>query len=106
MIDFKAIKKIDIHVHASLFSDITPVPYFSADDILEIYDENNVEAGVLMSSVDASGLSTVSPSEQSKMLSDNSNGRLKWFCNVSPFALENSPNADLPHSPEARYLLR
>ncbi|MBR5518379.1 MAG: amidohydrolase family protein [Clostridia bacterium] len=95
MIDFKAIKKIDIHVHASLFSDITPVPYFSADDILKIYDENNVEAGVLMSSVDASGLSTVSPSEQSKMLSDNSNGRLKWFCNVSPFALENSPNADL-----------
>lgn len=95
MTDFENIRKIDIHVHASLFSDITPSPYLSSDELLRIYDENNIEAGVLMSSADAFGLGTVSPSEQSKVLSDNSNGRLKWFCNVSPFALENSPCADL-----------
>ena len=46
MTDFKNIRKIDIHVHASLFSDITPSPYLSSDELLRIYDENNVEAGV------------------------------------------------------------
>ena len=95
MTDFRTIKKIDMHVHASLFSDITPVPYLSADELLRMYDENNIEVGILMSSADAFAMSTVSPSEQNKVLSDNSKGRLKWFCNVSPFALTYSSNADL-----------
>ena len=50
--DINSIKKIDIHVHATAYPELSPKVYegtskLSAEQIIKIYDELNVEKKVL-----------------------------------------------------------
>lgn len=99
----KAIKKIDIHAHASLFYDFFPPQYrkgqalkwVSAEQLIELYDGLGIEKGVLLPISAAEGQMSVISSESCKYLSDKYPDRFYWFCGVDPRAAGNKPNADL-----------
>jgi len=97
------IKKIDIHAHAIAFPDYYP-PHLglgktmvSAEDVIRMYDELNIEKGVLLpiSSPEAQGSPITS--EACKYLSDAHPDRFLWFCNVDPRAGEYSPTGNLSY---------
>ena len=99
----KYVIKVVIHAHATLFPDTIPeyanINYrlVSSEELLEIYDKINVEEGILLPIVDAVSQVNLLSNEQCRYISDNSGGRLKWFCNVSPTALDNTDDADLSY---------
>ncbi|MBQ4629541.1 MAG: amidohydrolase family protein [Clostridia bacterium] len=104
MENVKNIKKIDIHAHANPNKEFSPAllevneKILSPEEVIEIYDKINVETGVLLPLVDPACQPTIiMTSEDCKRMSDASNGRFAWFCNVSPYALTNTPDADLSY---------
>ena len=66
----------------------------SAEEVIKIYDEINVEKGVLLPIVSAEGMSTPVTSEAVKYIVDRFPDRFTWFCNVDPRALNNSGTAN------------
>jgi len=97
------IKKIDIHSHATLHPNLIPDHYglnersFCAEEVLEVYDKINVETGVLLPIVDPVAQPILLPCEDAKVISDKYSDRFRWFCNVSPYALQNSADSDLSY---------
>lgn len=95
------IKKIDIHAHATMYNAWVPpfagISYkmVSPEDVVKIYDKINVETGVLLPLIEMCALPLQTTNEECKTMADSSEGRFKWFCNVSPNALSNSPHTDL-----------
>lgn len=93
------IKKIDIHAHVTAFPQYTPPfrwggRFCSAEEVLEKYDEINVEMGVLLPISAAEGQLTPMTSEAIKYTADKYPDRFMWFCNVDPRAMDNNNNTD------------
>ncbi len=100
MQDVKAIKKIDIHAHATLFPQFFPPfaggkRFIAPEELIAVYDEIGVEKGVLLPISSPEGQPTPMTSEACKYLSDMYPDRFLWFCNVDPRATANNPRADL-----------
>ncbi len=99
----KEIKKIDVHAHAVPDPGIVPAFYqngikpMSAQELIGTYDRLNIQTGVLLPIVDMVGQSLMYTNEGSKLMADASDGRLVWFCNISPNAMNNKPTADLSY---------
>lgn len=99
----KEIKKIDMHAHAVQNPDIIPGFFrtgdkaMSKEDLLGTYDRLNIQQGVLLPIVDMVGQAFLYSNEGSKILADTSEGRLMWFCNVSPHAMDNKETSDLSY---------
>ena len=99
--DIKDIKKIDMHTHAKLHPEITPNQpgispcILSTQQHLGIFDKLNIESGVLLPGVDMVGTGYLLPNEDAKIMSDRSDGRFKWFFNISPNAYINTADAKL-----------
>jgi len=99
--NIKDIKKIDMHAHAKLHPELAPDRpgiepcILSREQVLEVYDKINIETGVLLPCVDLVGTTTLLPCEDNKIMADRSNGRFKWFFNLSPKTYINSATADL-----------
>lgn len=100
MQDIRAIKKIDIHAHTTLFPQFYPPfvggkRYISPEELIAVYDEIGVEKGVLLPISSPEGQVTPMTSEACKYLSDMYPDRFLWFCNVDPRSTANNPHADL-----------
>ena len=99
--NIKDVKKIDMHAHAKMHPNLAPdLPglyptILSEGQVTEIYDELNIEVGVLQPIVDMVGGATLLPNEDNKIMADRSNGRFKWFFNVSPYSCDNTSDSDL-----------
>ena len=94
----KNIKKIDIHVHTTAFSQYYPrniqkIP--SPEEVIDFYDKLNIEKGVLLPLTSSEGLVTPLSSENCKYISDKYPDRFHWFCNVDPRSRSNTPESDL-----------
>ena len=101
MFDLSAVGKIDIHAHATMYPGVVP-PFaglkegmISKDKLIQIYDKIGVECGTLLPLVEMSALPMLLTNEDCKIMAEGSDGRFKWFCNVSPNALSNSEKTDL-----------
>ncbi len=98
--DVTSIKKIDIHVHATAYPEISPKVYegtskLSGEQIIKIYDELNVEKGVLMSLVSPESSSEIVTSFDVKSICDKHPDRFLWFMGLDPRMVNNSATANL-----------
>lgn len=98
----KNIKKIDIHAHATPFKEFYPSisddpkdVWVSTEEVIKLYDDLNIEKGVLLPLTAADGQASPITSEECKFLSDKYSDRFYWFCGVDPRARPNSVDGDL-----------
>lgn len=89
-----SIKRIDIHAHAVAFPEYA-MCFCSAEEVIELYDNLNIEKGVLLPLCAAEGQYTPITSEAAKYVSDKYPERFLWFCDIDPRALNNSPTTNL-----------
>ena len=95
--------KIDIHAHASLFSDMIPPdsstgqPYCSGEQVLEFYDKLDIEKGVLLPIVSPEGAFATMSNEECKLIADRYPDRFVWFCNVDPRSMHNDSTCKLSY---------
>ncbi|MBR4016676.1 MAG: amidohydrolase family protein [Oscillospiraceae bacterium] len=96
----KSIKKIDIHAHATLFPQYVPKHkdnqerINSAEEMIAIYDELNIEKGVLLPCVSPEAQTHPTSNEATKYIVDKYPDRFLWFCNVDPRSVYNLPTTD------------
>lgn len=95
--------KIDIHAHASLFSDMIPPdsstgqPYCSGEQVLAFYDTLDIEKGVLLPIVSPEGAFATMSNEECKLIADRYPDRFVWFCNVDPRSMRNDSTCKLSY---------
>ena len=89
------LKKIDIHAHIVAFPEWTP-PHpgsgyrlLSAEELLEMYDQLNIERGVLLPVVSPEGQVVTMSNEGCIYATTKYPDRFSWFCNIDPRALNN-----------------
>ena len=96
-------KKIDIHSHVTMWPDTTPPlkqtgqTYLRMEDQLRLWDEINVQHGVLLPVISSEAQWMTISSEACHWLASQDPKRFSWFCNVDPRAGTNTPDADLSH---------
>ncbi|MBR6525344.1 MAG: amidohydrolase family protein [Clostridia bacterium] len=96
--------KIDVHCHASLFSDLLPPRpgtehnYCSGEELLTFFEKLEIEKGVLLPIVSPEGCISTLSNEESKLIADKHPDRFVWFCNVDPRSMDNSPESNLAHT--------
>ncbi len=89
---------IDIHCHAAhikRFWRLDGTNNISPEELLQTFDEFNIEKGVLLPMVSPECSRGVQRVEDAVALSKETGGRLIPFCNVDPRSLTNSPDAPL-----------
>lgn len=94
----KKIKKIDIHVHTTAFSQYYPrgiQRIVSPEELIDFYDKLNIEKGVLLPLTSSEGLVTPLSSENCKYIVDKYPDRFHWFCNIDPRSRNNTSESDL-----------
>lgn len=79
-------KKIDVHAHAILNAQYEFTKYIEVtpEDIFRIYDELNIERGVLMPILSPEGTTVVMPNGNTCALAKAYPERFFWFCNLDP----------------------
>ena len=98
----KIVPKIDIHVHSTpeaVVRRFTGDTYALPDDIRAMYDAIGVERGLLLPSgiYNVHAFDTISMREARDMVKHNPNTFGWWFCNFSPAAGSNLPDANLSY---------
>ncbi len=94
------IKKIDIHTHVCPFPEYYPGrkdggTFCSAAEMIKIYDEINVEKGVILPLSSSDAMASPMTSEGAKFIADQYPDRFLWFCGIDPRAMGNSSTTDL-----------
>ena len=96
----KAIKKIDIHAHATGFPKSAPIqargyPWIDAEGVLGFYDKLNIEKGVLLPLNSPEYHMIQVTTGECMDMAERYAGRFLWFCGVDPRMAGNDPKADL-----------
>lgn len=97
------IKKIDIHAHIVAFPQWIPphpgsgYPMLGAGELLGMYDQLDIERGVLLPIVSPEGQPVTMSNEGCIMAAEKYPDRFSWFCNVDPRALDNTPSTNLSY---------
>ena len=96
------VKKIDVHAHLTPWPEFEPkymgtaLTKLSPDEMFEkYYSRLNVECAVLLPGVSPEASLAPISSTVCKYLSEKYKGKLYWFCNVDPRAINNSSDAPL-----------
>ena len=94
------VKKIDVHVHATMFQDYIPNLLYNGDKFLsdtqqiELFDKLNIEKGVLLPIVSQEWQIFQSCNGEVKTMVNKNPDRFLWFCNIDPRNYFNDPNTD------------
>ncbi len=97
--DVQNIKIIDIHAHATAYPQYSPKVYegtrkLCAEELIKIYDELNVEKGILLPLISPENSSEIVTSADCKFMADKYPDRFAWFCNIDPRMVTNKVDAD------------
>lgn len=95
--DRKDIKKIDIHVHASMWENAQinwAYPLATPAELRAKYDELNIEKGILLPLISPEHRFNIQTSEESEYLANKYPDTFYWFCNVDPRMGTNSSTTD------------
>jgi predicted TIM-barrel fold metal-dependent hydrolase len=93
------IKKIDIHAHAQPFQQysvkslLTNQTWVSPEQVIDFYDEVNVEKGVLLTIVSPEYQYEQISNNECKLTVDKYPDRFVWFCGLDPKMAENTGDA-------------
>lgn len=99
----EAIKKIDIHAHATAFPQYAPPDpgsgyrMVSAEEVIKYYDALNIEKGVLLPLISPEAQWLQLTNEEIKLIADTHPDRFVWFCSVDPRSCENSVDSNLTY---------
>lgn len=102
----ETIKKIDIHAHATRHPQLIPAnpannqPLLGAEKLLKMYDELNIEKGVLLPMIAPEAQWVIMTSEDCKLIADDNPERFIWFCAIDPRMGNNTDSADLTYLAE------
>ena len=94
------ILKIDIHAHITAYPDASPLlppsrkRMVSEEELLGLYDEVGIEAGVLLPSVSPEKHDEPFTSGDCQAASLRHPGRFFWFCGMDPRMFGNKPTTD------------
>ena len=92
----KLLSKVDIHVHSTLdrpFGGSVP-SYASYTELERMYDELNIEYGVLLPEIAPECSTRISSNEEIMEIVSRRPDRFGWFMNFDPRGVGNSPDAD------------
>ncbi len=99
----ETIRKIDIHAHATAYPQLIPANrhtggrFLGGEELIGMYDQLNIEKGVLLPLVDSVSQWVTMTSENCKLIADAHPDRFVWFCGIDPRMGDNSPDTDLPY---------
>ncbi|MBE5732094.1 MAG: hypothetical protein E7353_03565 [Clostridiales bacterium] len=97
--ELKAIKRIDVHAHATAFPQFAP-PFPSgyrmnnAEEVIAMYDKLNIEKGILLPLGIEGQFQTIT-SEECAYVASLHPDRFEWFCYVDPRSRGYSTKEDL-----------
>ena len=97
----ETIRKIDIHAHATAYPNLIPANkhtggrFLSGEELIGMYDQLNIEKGVLLPLVDPVSQWVPMTSENCKTISDAHPDRFFWFCGIDPRMGDNRADTDL-----------
>lgn len=93
-------KKIDIHSHVTMWPNTSPPlrgsgkPLLSVEDQFRMWDEINVQHGVLLPLVSLEARRTLVTPEECHWLSTQYPNRFSWFCSLDPRSERNLETSD------------
>ena len=96
-------KKIDIHAHLTAFPEFCPpdpnngLRFLTAEELLSMYDELDIERGVILPITSPDGELVVLSNESAAYLASKYPERLSWFCNVDPRAMQNTTKSRIEY---------
>ncbi len=93
----KDIKKIDIHVHTSMWEGAqinTGYELASPEQLIEKYKELGIEKGFLLPLISPEHRFCVQTNEEMQYVAEKYSDSFYWFCNIDPRMGENSPTTD------------
>jgi len=103
--NYKDIKKIDIHAHATPNKSLlvpnwwVKQPMVQADELLDnFYAAVNVEKAVILPLLSSDFHFYQLTNQEAKQMADTYPDRFLWFCNVDPRSCGNSPTSDLSYA--------
>ena len=93
------VKKIDIHVHTKenfgySFPRLNGETYATPEEIRVMYDRMGIEWGVLQSGDSPEGMTRIHTTEDAKRAADAHPETFKWFMDIDPRMIGNSPTTD------------
>jgi len=94
-------KKIDIHSHVTMWPNTSPPlrgsgkPLLSVEDQFRMWDEINVQHGVLLPLVSLEARRTLVTPEECHWLATQYPDRFSWFCSIDPRCERNLSDSDL-----------
>ena len=90
-------KKIDVHVHSSMWKNTPSAPgryFITAEELRESYDALGIEKGILMPLIGTEAQYTSQSNEEAEYLAKNHPETYAWCCNVDPRMGKNTPATD------------
>ena len=94
----KFLEKIDVHLHATMWTSEVLPPRASLptpDEIRENFKNNGIECGFLQPLLSPEASAHIQSNEEAHYIANSNPDILYWFCNVDPRMVSNSPKSDL-----------
>ena len=95
--NIKDVKKIDIHVHSSMWEHAqinTGYELASPEELIEMYKPLNIEKGLLLPLISPEHRFCVQTNEEMQYVAEKYSDSFYWCCNIDPRMGENSPTTD------------
>ena len=93
-------KKIDVHIHTSMWEKAQIQPgaiLASPEEIRQSYRELDIEKGFLLPLISPEYRFCIQTNEETEYLADKYSDLFYWFCNVDPRMGHNTPKSDLSY---------
>ena len=93
-------KKIDVHIHTSMWQGAQIQPgcvLANVEEIREIYKKKNIEKGFLLPLISPEFRFCVQTNEEMEYIANNNKDLFYWFCNIDPRMGENNAKTDFSY---------
>lgn len=95
------VKKIDIHVHTTLFKGPlrmgTNYTFATPEELIDIYDSEGIEKGFIQLRLSPEATHVVQSNEEIKTIVDKYPDRFGWFCSIDPRMGNNTYDCNLSY---------
>lgn len=93
-------KKIDVHIHTSMWQGAQIQPgcvLANVEEIREIYKKKNIDKGFLLPLISPEYRFCVQTNEEMEFIANNNSDVFYWFCNIDPRMGENNAKTDFSY---------
>ena len=93
-------KKIDVHIHTSMWQGAQIQPgcvLASTEEIRDIYKKKNIDKGFLLPLISPEYRFCVQTNEEMEYVANNNKDLFYWFCNIDPRMGDNTAKTDFSY---------